>query len=365
MIRAAPRLLDGLVARLPRIAAALDGFPYYGAGKGARWITVADGGWVGGFWAGLLWLSWAWSGASAARQLAEEWTARLAPRRLDRTTHDLGFLFEPSCVRAWRLTQDPQYRAWARDAATTLSSRVQPAGYLPAHGVPEDTRTRRLALIDTLMNLPLLWWAAREGAPAAAEAADRHLTFSLQAFFRPDGSTWQVVHVDPVSGTVQERGTLQGAGPGSCWSRGQAWAIYGCARAFAETRHAEALAGADAAARYFLDHLPADGVPAWDFAAAGRAPKDTSAGAVAAAGLLLLASHHPAPGIQRRYRDAAYAMLSALETWLLPDDAYGLLGGGCYFLARGEGVDEPCAWGDYYLVEALLRAAGHAAVQSE
>jgi unsaturated chondroitin disaccharide hydrolase len=181
-------------------------------------------------------------------------------------------------------------------------------------------------------------------------------------YVRADGSTYQVVWFDPATGAVQRKETLQGYGPESCWSRGQAWAIYGFAGVYRNTGEAVFRDVACAVARYFLEHVPEDGVVPYDLLdpAAATVPKDTSAQAIAAAGLLVLADlstgqersslHAAAEGLLAPLCDGYLA-----PTHPAPGRSRGLLRGGCYFLARSRGVDSELVFGDYYLVEALMR----------
>ena len=167
---------------------------------------------------------------------------------------------------------------------------------------------------------------------------------------------------NPATGAVEQKGTLQGCCPESSWSRGQAWAIYGFAQIYRATGEASYRDEAWAVARYFLHHVPEDGVVPYDFLDPDvpAAPKDTSAQAIAAAGLLALADL--STGQERRFLLAGAERLLAplCDGYLapphpVPGRSRGLLRGGCYFLARGRGVDSELMFGDYYLVEALVR----------
>ena len=123
--------------------------------------------------------------------------------------HDLGFLYTPSCVAAWRLTQ-----------------RYQPTGrFLQAWGRVGDPKEYRL-IIDCLLNLPLLWWAAAEtGDSRYADIARAHTETAAATLFRADGSTSHTCFMDPVTGNPDHVMTSQGYKADSAWARGQAWGV--------------------------------------------------------------------------------------------------------------------------------------------
>jgi len=291
---------------------------------------------------------------------ARRWADRLAGRKHDDRTHDLGFLFYPSHAVGDLLGHDGTLTARALAAARTLVSRfVTDGGYIQAWGPRGDPDWVGTSTIDTMMNLPLLWWAARKtevgrsSAVAAAHAATTH-----RHFFRPDGSTYHVVIYDGAPGAVCRKTTFQGHAPESCWARGQSWAICGFATAYRETRDERFLAAAEAAAHLFLERLPGDRIPYWDFddPAIPDAPRDSSAAAIGADGLLELSVAHPSTGRRRQYREEAASILDALATRyqnLAPGQVDGVLLHGCYSRPHGEGVDSALIWGDYYYLHGL------------
>ena len=67
----------------------------------------------------------------------------------------------------------------------------------------------------------------------------------------------------------------------------------------------------------YLERLPEDKVPYWDFSAPGipDAPRDASAAAVVASALLELSTYLP-NGTGKRYKDAAIEMLASLNRFL-------------------------------------------------
>ncbi|WP_309110341.1 hypothetical protein [Saccharothrix sp.] len=82
--------LDYAVAKLRSVAPRVTSFPE--ETKFERWTYVDDGGWVGGFWPGLLWLAHVDTGDPLFRDLAIASAEKLAPRKDNPRDHDLGFL---------------------------------------------------------------------------------------------------------------------------------------------------------------------------------------------------------------------------------------------------------------------------------
>jgi unsaturated chondroitin disaccharide hydrolase len=272
-------------------------------------------------------------------------TELLAPRALQPTTHDLGFLFWPSAVLGHIVTGEPNHRELGLRAAESLLARALPSGVIQVIGGLDDPAWRGRSIVDTWPNLTLLWWAEREGAAEAGAAARAHLAATLEAFLRPDGSTFHAVRFAD-DGSILERGTINGHASDSTWARGQAWAVHGLAAAARATGDPDLAEAALRAARWFLDHLGPDLIPPWDFDAPPNGPRDASASAIVASALLDLG-----------WDDDAWRLLEALTASCLnrgPGD--GLLLHCCYRHPIGLGLDCATAWGDFFLFDALLHA---------
>ncbi|MDR1012032.1 MAG: glycoside hydrolase family 88 protein, partial [Opitutaceae bacterium] len=273
--------------------------------------------------------------------------------------HDIGFLYTLSTVPAWKLTGDKTARATALHAADRLADRYKPAGrFIQAWWDLDNPKENRL-IIDSLMNLPLLYWASRETQnPRYQQIAENHLATLLTCIIRPDDSTYHTYYFDPATGAPTHGTTHQGFSDDSCWSRGQAWGIYGLA--LARRRVSQTLALTLAQERvtgYFLKHLPPDHVCYWDLVfTSGPEPRDSSAAAITTCGLLETIAHLQ-PGLQRtRYEHAAHAILrSLINNYAATPAEDGLLLHGVYSKPHDSGVDECCNWGDYYYLEALVR----------
>ncbi len=295
--------------------------------------------WTGGFVAGQLWLVGENERAAAVTDL-------LRPRAAQPTTHDLGFLFWPSAVLGLLATGEPCHRVLALRAAASLVRRALSSGVIQVIGALDDPAWQGRSIVDTWPNLLLLWWAEREGMSDAGEAARAHLDATLDAFLRPDGSTFHAARFSD-DGSVLERGTINGHAAGSTWARGQAWALHGlvsAARATGEPRYREA---AERAAGWFLAHLPPSHLPPWDFDAPPGGPLDASAGAIAASALLDLG----------RDEDARRLLQALVDNCLGREEGDGVLEHCCYRQPLGRGLDCATVWGDFFLLDALTHAA--------
>ena len=325
-------------------------------------VRVAPEDWTSGFFPGSLWYLHEATGEARWRDAARRFTRTLEPLQHFRDHHDLGFMLFCSFGNGLRLTGDPAYRAVLVNGARSLATRFDPrVGMIRSwdHGAWSYP-----VIVDNLMNLELLTWAAREaGEPRLLEIAVRHADATLEHHVRPDGSSYHLVDFDRGTGAVLARRTVQGAADGSTWARGQAWGLYGFTMMYRETRHARYLRQAERMARFVMDHprLPADRIPWWDFDAPGipAAPRDASAAAITASALLELAGHAPDPGFAARCRVLAREQLATLVSpayLAAPGDNGGfLLRHSVGALPHGVEIDVPLVYADYYLLEALLR----------
>jgi unsaturated chondroitin disaccharide hydrolase len=334
----------------------------------SRWLddgVYEHGNWTAGFWFGVMWLLAMGSGHDEALAVGRERLQRLVPRAEDSTTHDLGFLFFPSFVLGLQLgfLTPEAARPAVRAARLTARRLDQAGGFVQAFGPIGDPRSAGTSTIDTMMNLPLLWWAGpRASDEALWDAARLHARTSARTFVREDGSTYHLNRFDPASGALEHRGTFQGASEASCWSRGQAWGISGFAWAYAAMGDEGLLAAAERTAAYFWDRLPEDGIPPWDFSdQSENAERDASASAIAALGALILGRIHP----DERERDAHWSrgleLLGLLgESCLNTEEGReGILLRSCYSKPHSLGLNSATAWGDFFFGLALALAIGH------
>lgn len=347
---------DYAVEKLRAVAPGVSAFPV--GTKFEKWVYSQNGDWVGGFWPGTLWMAYLRSKDDVFRTLALDSARRLAPRRSDTTTHDLGFLFYPSWVTAWRLTGDEYWSEGAVQAAGSLIQRYNPRGrFIRAWGALDDPQNAGRVIMDTMMNLDLLAFASgHTGDEKYLRVAVEHAETAQRYFPRPDGSTPHVFDFDPGTGAPIGPNTVQGYSPSSCWSRGQAWGIYGFTTMYRRSGDRAFLSTARRLADYATGALTSDHVPVWDY----RAPqqphdvKDASAGAVMACGLLDLAAATDRP----EYRNVALRILAALsETCLTRAStrAEAIVARCTRNRPAEDGIEISLPYGDYYLLEGILR----------
>lgn len=344
-----------------------DLFPYITDRKRYDW-RPDNNEWIEGFHAGLAWLGYEFGRDAALRDGALRLTERLVDRmRADRAMghHDIGFLYSLSTKAEWIVDGSVAARAYTVDAANVLMRRWRPAGrYLQAWGGEGHEEHGGRIIVDCLMNLPLLFWAAETtGDDSYRRAAEIQAERSRKYLMRGDHSSYHTFRFDPRTGRPIRGETHQGYHDGSTWARGQAWAVYGFALVYRYTRDRKYLDTAVAAADYFLSRLPEDGVAHWDFDAPadGIANRDSSASAIALCGMLeieeAMGGEYPAGGRFRAGIERTLAGLVASYSTLGEPEAEGLLKHGAYNVLAGRGPDDYMIWGDYYYMEALMRIA--------
>ena len=320
-----------------------------------HWNLAVSSQWTSGFFPGSLWFMYENTLDNSWMTRATSQTASMLSQDTNASDHDIGFKILGSYGNAYRITRDPSYLSVIQTAAQAMTTL-----YRPAAGVIEswpNYDSHITVIIDNMMNLELLFFAAQNGGdPSWYDMAVSHAVKTMQNHVRPDGSTFHVVDYNP-DGTVYSRFTVQGAGNNTTWSRGQAWAIYGFTMTYRYTHDPRFLATAQSAADYFLNNLPPDFVPYWDFSKCCTAPRDSSAAAIAAAGLLEL-STYVASTDQARYRTAALNIQSSLSSPAYlgnPLTTDGILLHGSANVPGGD-FDKSLIYGDYYFIQGCYRA---------
>lgn len=352
-------------------------FPHYSENGAWTLLDVASlsewrgeqyehGNWTAGFWFGTAWLA-GLDGSGmrpSIERVARPRLPGLIERAHDHTTHDLGFLFYPSLVlgNLCGYLREEELEPALEAARMTARRFNEPGRYIQAFGPVGEYRSARTSTIDTLMNLPLLWWAYdRTGDARLLEVARQHARTSARLLVRPNGSTIHLMHLDPVSGAFGEEATLQGASPQSSWSRGAGWAIGGLAWSYAVTGESELLTVAERVSAHYESLTTRGELPAWDFSdTAPDAPRDASAAAAVALGYLILGAVHPDRERGRWFDESARELLVTLTELALNRDPEvdGILLQSCYSVPHGRGVGGATAWGDFFYGLALALARG-------
>jgi unsaturated chondroitin disaccharide hydrolase len=328
--------------------------------SGVRLVSVND--WTSGFVAGTFWRLFEHTADQLWREVAETWTTALEGQRLRTQDHDIGFIINNTFGNGYRLTGNTAYRDVLQTAAASLSTRW--SATVGAIRSWDFGSYRYPVIIDNMMNLELLLSATELGGEARfTDIALAHARTTLANHFRADASSYHVVDYDSATGAIIRKQTNQGLFDESAWARGQAWGLYGFTMMHRKTLDSAFLDQALRIAEFYTSHpnMPVDGIPFFDFDAPVGAPRDASAGAIAASSLFELARYAP-PEAGERYRAFAVRAVRSLAS-----PTYRAAAGtnGQFLLMHSTGnypindeVDVAINYADYYYVEALLRCSG-------
>lgn len=341
-------------------------FPVF-AFEDNKWsCTPALNEWTNGFWPGMLWITYLHAGNEKAKALAECLEEIMdeplkAPEDLG---HDVGFMWSLSSVANYKITGNDMSKRRAFRAAKSLASRFNPIGYIRSWNDILEQSTMGWSIVDNMMNLPILYWAAEEWSDRQAGLdliARRHTETAITYTQRPDGSSNHIINLNPKTGE-REYGpeVTQGRNIDSSWTRGQAWLIYGMALGARYTKSEEYLNAAKRTAHYFIAALDDTCVPPSDFRHGTEAPgRDGSAGACAACGLLEIAELVPDAEKQMYRRWAEKIVKGLYEHCSTDENAQNILTHcSTEFHCPDKYRDIGLIYGDYFYMEALYRLAG-------
>ncbi|WP_240135942.1 sugar ABC transporter permease [Streptomyces sp. MUM 178J] len=325
--------LDTALARVALTRAAVgDRFPLFAEPDGdGRWTTTSRGSWTGGFWAGLQWLRALRTGDVQDRVAARAATARLA-RWAEADTATRGLILWYGTAHA---AGDPDATALRERAAHACLAAMDPDLGLVPWGAAFGGE-RLLARADGAPGMgPLLTAAGPAGRAAAESHLRRHLALCLggrHPAWRFDGTGWQPCEEPPPD-----------------WSRGHAWLLLAVAEGTA--------LGMDLSAERERLTASLESAPLVPHADASHCdvPLDTSAAAITAVALLMLARADDSRRRAGRFRARAVAVLDRLVHAHM---ASGRLLDGCYDAGSGLAVRHQLIWGDYFLVLGLAALTG-------
>lgn len=317
--------------------------------------------WTNGFWPGLMWVMYCGTKDEAYREVAENGEKLLdkAFENFDGLHHDVGFMWHISSGMNYRLFKGSESRKRTMYAASLLAARYNIGGkFIRAWNGEMFGRT----IIDSMMNIPLLYWASREtGDPRYRFIAEAQADMAMRDHVREDGSVAHIVVHDEFTGEVKEVLAGQGYSPDSSWSRGASWALYGFVLSYIHTGKKEYLDTAKRVAHYFISCVCDDWLPRCDF----RSPDepvfyDTTAGAVAACGLIEIANNvgeYESPVYMNAAINILKAMTEKFADFDENTDPVLLMGTERYYPIE-VGKHIPIIYGDYYYAEALYKLRG-------
>ena len=331
-----------------------------------RYVCAENKNWECGMYTGCYWLAYLLTGDEFFRRVAEEQTATYEWRireLVGMDDHDVGFVFTPACMAEYKVTGNEYARELALRACEYFyeHSYSKEGKFIIRLWKSWDKGTGCRTMMDSLMNAPLLFWAAGEsGKEEYYKAALDHVTTTAEYLIREDGSSFHHYQFDPATAAPVKGITFQGHADDSTWSRGHSWGVYGFPIAYSYSK-ADFLPEIHKAVTYFmLNKLPEDLIPHWDYDFAGTdAPRDSSAAACAVCGMLEMAGMLPDDAEQKAvYESAAAQMLEAVIdkcTGPLDVDYDGLICHVTHALPQGFGIDECAVYGDFFYLEALAR----------
>ena len=326
-----------------------------------KWKPMLEGHWASGFLPGCLWYMFYWTSDTTWKGWAESWTQGVEHEQYRNRDHEAGFIIYRSYGLGYKFTQNTAYKAVIIEAAHSLATR-----YNPTVGCIRSWDNRYFpVIIDGMMVLETLFWAAKNGGDANLyNIALSHALKTRENNVRSDGSNFQIVDYNPLNGSVISRTNKQGYSDSTTWSRGQAWGIYGFSVAYRETKDSRFLETAQKLADYFINNLPSDHIPYWDFKAPNipNEEKDVSAAAISASGLLELSTLIAIDSLQKKYYDEALNILVSLSSSQYLAEGTNSKG----ILLHGVGnrmnqdpiageVDVSLIYADHFFIEALLR----------
>ncbi|MFR9650221.1 MAG: glycoside hydrolase family 88 protein, partial [Rikenellaceae bacterium] len=319
---------------------------------------VSEKEWTSGFWPGVLWYGYEASGDETILAEAKAYTEALEfISRTPAHDHDLGFLMFCSYGNGYRLTGDEKYKEVIIATADTLATLFNPnVGTILSWPRHVKEHGGHNTIMDNMINLDMMFWAKENGGGQDLwDLSVMHADTTMKYHFREDGSSYHVVIYDTDKGGMLKQMTHQGYADDSMWARGQSWGIYGYTLCYRFTKDAKYLDFAQKITDVYLDRLPEDMIPYWDFndPTIPECSRDASAAAVVASALIEL-SEYVGGEKGEKYLKAAEASLMELDK-NYRSESPALLDHSTGHRPNGYEIDYSIIYADYYYIEALLK----------
>ena len=335
--------------------------------KEGKYNLVGNKNWTSGMHTGAILLAYELTGNERFLAHAKTQLESYFKRFEEKTalwSHDVGFVYSPSCVAYYKLSGDERVKELALRTAEFLYEYMysQKGGFILRSHNSKDNEHGCRTMMDTLMNIPLFFWAHEmTGEQKYLDAANSQLHITEQCLIREDGSSFHHYLFDlkthkPIRGL-----TFQGHSDDSCWSRGHAWGVYGLPVAYTYN-HDESLLPLHRDITYFmLNHMPENNIPYYDYDFVEPCDEaiDTSAGLVSACGMLeackYLSDAAPEKPI---YRNAAAKLIEAVIDRHMDyehKDFDGIVDGVTCSVPHNLCINGCASYGDFFFLEALLR----------
>lgn len=323
---------------------------------------VSSEDWTSGFFPGILWYLYEYSGDINFLKAAKSWTHALKDQSYNTSTHDIGFIINSSYGQGYRITKDDSYKEVLSKSAESLSSRFfDEIGCIIS--LDEIKNFDYPVLIDNMVNLEILYktwkWNNNE---EYYYIANKHAINTMERHFRPDFSSFQVVDYDSGSYRLKYRGSFQGYSDSTAWARGQSWGLYGFVIAFRETKDRVYLDQSIRIASYILEHenFPKDCIPYWDYLSPDipNTYRDATAAAILASALIELSSFSEVKQPEQYLnvaKNIIHTMVSQGYITSRNECENFVLNYGVGNYPANTEVGIPIIYGDYYLLEALVK----------
>lgn len=319
--------------------------------------------WTNGFWGGMMWQLYHATHQEFYKSIAIDNEHKLDQNLMihQGMDHDSGFKWLPTAIADYKLTGNKASRNRGLLAADNLAGRYNIAGeFIRAWNDDGDGSKAGWAIIDCMMNLPLLYWAYDETKdPRYLQVAIHHAYTVQKHFYRKDGSVNHIVEFNPSTGEYVKSYGGQGYQEGSSWTRGQAWAIYGFVLSYIHTKEESFLEYARKTADYFIKNIPKKGFIPVDFNQPAECEwEDSTAAVIAACGLLEIAKvMSTEEGLI--YRESAIRLLKAIVekrcNWSTKCDN---IVEKCTAAYHDKNHEFPIIYGDYFFIEAIWKLTG-------
>lgn len=317
--------------------------------------------WTNGIYPGILWKMYFLTKNVMYKKYAEKIEDKLTTSLdiFEGLHHDVGFMFFPTSVVNYSITGSNRSHTNALHAATILAGRFNLAGrFLRAWNDDDKDDRRGWTIIDSMMNIELLYWATQEtNDPRFKQIAEAHATTVQKYFVRDDGSVKHIVDFDPDSGEYLRSYGGQGFQRGSTWTRGQAWATYGFSVSYEKTNNSQFLETAIKTANYFIEHVPDSLQVPVDFLQP-QSPnyEDSSAAAIFASALLELVKNITDKELAKKYYQFSIKLLHMLvekRVDFTKDRDNLVIESSASYHEEMHGYS--IIYADYFLIEALMK----------
>ena len=331
-------------------------FPY-ATTEDEKWFNIPEGYWSNGFWPGILWMAYETTKKNKYKQWALEWTKAI--NFTDQENEDIrSTRFYYSHAKAYDIIKDQISRSKTLRAADFMASRFNEVGdFIQIGGKLDKTLNNKKINVELMtISLPLLGWAYNETKDEKYNnIIIKHSKTTRKFNIRDDSSVRRLAIFNPKNKTLMGEENDFGYNNNSTHARSQARAIYGFTLVYKLTKDEEFLLTAEHLADYFIDHLPQDFVPFYDFGDPNKnILKDSSAATIAIPALLDLFSITR----KEKYRVSAYSILKSLSSKYLSTNLnhfQGIVLHGCHNIHEGYYTNSSLIYGDYHFIEGLRK----------